>query len=103
MLGINYITAEAWGSPAITMLQDSVSPKNLAFSVSAYLFFTTIAGMVATEIMSSSQKYLDAENDTRIYGYTLCGMILVSYLGCVPFFYLAGRHYTGFMGSLNKN
>ena len=48
MLAINYITAEAWGSPAITMLQDSVSPKNLGFSVSAYLFFTTISGMLAT-------------------------------------------------------
>jgi nitrate/nitrite transporter NarK len=26
MLGINYLFAEAWGSPAITMLMDSTSP-----------------------------------------------------------------------------
>lgn len=48
LLGGNYLIAEAWGSPAITMLQTVTNPKNMGFSISAYLFFTTMAGMIAT-------------------------------------------------------
>ena len=51
MLGINYIFAEAWGSPTITMLQDVTPNENIGFSISAYLFLTTISGMFATALL----------------------------------------------------
>lgn len=51
MLGINYIFAEAWGSPTITMLQDVTPNETIGFSISAYLFLTTISGMFATALL----------------------------------------------------
>jgi len=48
MMGINYITAESWGAPTITMLQDVTPSETIGFSISAYLFLTTISGMIGT-------------------------------------------------------
>ena len=71
MLGVNYLFAEAWGSPAITMLMDSISVQNMGFAVSAYLFMTTISGMISTALIGYIQSAYDAENNTSVYGYTL--------------------------------
>lgn len=94
MLGLNYLTAEAWGSPAITMLMDVVSQKNMGFAVSAYLFLTTISGMISTALLGWLQNQLDAETNTSLYGYTLAIFMAISYVGCIPCFYMAGRSYT---------
>lgn len=53
LLGVNYFFAEAWGAPAITMLMECTSPRNIGFAVSAYLFMTTISGMIATAILGT--------------------------------------------------
>ena len=71
MLGVNYLFAEAWSSPAITMLTESIDSQNIAFGISAYLFMTTISGMVATAALGSLQNYLDADKNVAEYGYTL--------------------------------
>lgn len=93
-LGINYLFAESWGSPAITMLMDSTSVENMGFAVSAYLFMTTIGGMLATTALGLIQSRLDAESDVSLYGTTLCYFMMFSYLGSIPFWYLAGRSYS---------
>jgi hypothetical protein len=61
MLGLNYLFAEAWGSPAITMLQDSVDPSMIGFCISAFMFFNTMAGMFATFILGEVQNWMEAE------------------------------------------
>ena len=63
MLGLNYLFAEAWGSPAITMLMDTTSPENMGFAVSAYLFLTTISGMFSTALLGWVQNYYDASEN----------------------------------------
>ena len=93
MLGFNYMFAEAWVSPAITMLLDSASPKNSGFAVNAFFFFCTLAGTLSTFSLQYLNKYLDADHNPCIYGYTLATYCLVSYLGSVPFFWMAGRSY----------
>jgi hypothetical protein len=32
-------------------------------------------------------------NDPKIYGYILWAFVTFSYIGCIPFFMLAGKHY----------
>jgi len=51
MLGINYVFAEAWGSPTIAMLLDITPDETIGSSISAYLFMTTISGMFATVLL----------------------------------------------------
>jgi MFS family permease len=50
-LFLEYLVAECWSSPAITMLLNAISPQNKGFAVSAYLFFTTISGTISTFLL----------------------------------------------------
>lgn len=51
MLAANYLIAEAWSAPTITMLLDTTSQKNQGFTVNAYLLFGTMAGVFSTSIL----------------------------------------------------
>jgi MFS family permease len=47
-LGLEYLFAECWIGPAITMVVNTISPDNKGFAVSAFLFFATVAGTIST-------------------------------------------------------
>ena len=93
MLGINYLFAEAWGSPSITMLMECSSPENVGLAISAYLFMSTISGMISTVLLGYVQHYQNAESNLSVYGSSLNIFMMISYLGCIPAFYIAGRSY----------
>lgn len=40
------------------------------------------------------------QENLKVYGNTLAFFMMISYIGCVPFYYLAGRHYTKFMEAI---
>lgn len=50
MLALEYLCAENWIAPAITMLINTISAENKSFAVSAFLFFCQIGGTIATLI-----------------------------------------------------
>lgn len=50
MLALEYLSAENWIAPAITMLVNVISAENKSFAVSAFLFFSTVGGTIATAI-----------------------------------------------------
>ena len=75
-------------------MMDTISPENMGFAVSAYLFMTTISGMVSTFILGWIQNYFHADLQPELYGTTLAGFMLFSYLGCVPAFWIAGKRYS---------
>lgn len=102
LLGVNYLFAEATGSPSITMLLDTTSPKNPGLTVAVYLLFATLAGTLSTTLLDALNTYLGAADHVETYGYTLAGFTLFSYLGSVPFFYLAGKSYTEFQNEKEK-
>jgi len=47
-LGLEYLVAEGWVGPAITMVINVISPENKGFAVSAFLFCCTVAGTIST-------------------------------------------------------
>lgn len=51
MLGLEYLFAESWLGPSITMVINTISPENKGFAVSAYLFVATVGGTIATELL----------------------------------------------------
>ena len=95
MLGLEYLVAECWISPVITMLVNTISPDNKAFGTSAFLFLSTISGTISTTLLGFLQtKYnAKAEGNGYLYGYILCAFVVFSYAGSVPFFLLAGQSY----------
>jgi MFS family permease len=96
-LFFEYLFAECWSSPAITMLINAISPENKGFAVSAYLFFTTISGTISTFLLGQFSETWDVKNYPARYGYILCAFVFFSYLGSIPFFYLAGNSYKEFL------
>jgi len=96
-LFFEYLFAECWSSPAITMLINGISPENKGFAVSAYLFFTTISGTISTFLLGQFTETFHLDKYPERYGYILCAFVFFSYLGSVPFFYLAGNSYKKFL------
>jgi hypothetical protein len=50
-LALEYLVAECWVSPAITMVVNTISSENKGFAVSAYLFCCTVAGTISTYML----------------------------------------------------
>ncbi len=114
MLGIalEYLTAECWSAPAITMLINTISPQNKGFAVSAYLFCATIGGTISTALLGVLNEEVvmkDAMGNPCFgpdgkaapcrpewYGYGLMIFVAFAYIGSVPFFFLAGRNYKAY-------
>jgi len=96
MLGLEYLFAESWLGPSITMVINTISPENKGFAVSAYLFFATVAGTIATELLGVLQTHFEAKTHPSRYGYILFFFVLFSYGGSIPFMWLAGQHYKTF-------
>ena len=92
-LFLEYLFAECWSSPAITMLLNAISPDNKGFAVSAYLFFTTLAGTLSTFLLGQFAETFELKLFPERYGYILCSFVFFSYLGSIPFFLLAGNSY----------
>lgn len=61
MLGAEYLVAECWVAPAITMLLNTISTRNKGFAVSAFLFLATVAGTISTALLGALQKGLNAD------------------------------------------
>ena len=92
MLSGNYLIAEAWASPAITMLLDS-SKGNPGFTVNVYFLFATAGGALSTAILNALNKTQQNTARPIVYGDNLCYAMLISYIGCSPAFFMAGRSY----------
>lgn len=93
-LGLEYLIAECWIGPAITMVLNTISPDNKGYAVSAFLFFATVAGTISTWLLGLLQEKYQAKENPQYYGYILCIFVTVAYGLSIPFFYLAGKTYT---------
>jgi hypothetical protein len=65
----------------------------MSIAVSAYLFFTTLAGTLSTFLLGEFERIYDLKMYPERYGYILCAFVWFSYLGAVPWFILSGFSY----------
>ena len=94
MLGFVYLFGEAWISPAVTMLINTISPENKASGYSVYLFVCTISGTLAVSMLGFLEQALDTSKDNkRVNGILIALFVGVSFALSIPFFVLAGRSY----------
>ena len=62
-LALEYLFAESWIGPAITMVLNTVSPENKGFAVSAFLFFATIFGTISTTLLGLIANHVNAKEN----------------------------------------
>ena len=92
-LALKYLAGEAWGSPAVTMMQNITPSNEQGFMISAYLLFTTLAGTFATAICGFLAQAFKAGNNATILGRIICALELISLGGSIYFFRKAGKFY----------
>lgn len=97
MLALEYLVAEGWVPPAITMVVNSIDPKYKAQGTGAFLFFATMAGVISTALLNWINQVYDCKNHPERYGYFMAGFVVFSYAGSIPFFALAGKEYRELM------
>jgi len=104
-LGLEYLVAECWFAPAIAIVLNTISPENKGFAISAFIYLSTISGTLGTWLCGFlTNKYIifetDPDTDKKTatnpddYGKILCLLIVISYGGSLPFFWMAGKEYT---------
>ena len=93
MIMAHWLLSEAWYAPNMTMLQNTTSSQNLGSVISIYCLLTTLTGVVGTSFLGQIQLEFDAVNNPEFYGASLTAMVLASQLGCIPFFWKAGKAY----------
>ena len=89
-LALEYLFAECWIGPTITMILGVVSNKNKGFAVGAFLFFASIFGMIATSVMGSISEKQDTKTHPSRAGYILVISVCCGYGLSLPFFLIAG-------------
>jgi hypothetical protein len=101
-LALEYIVAECWTSPAITMLINCLSPEAKATGVSVYLMILTASGTISTAVLGILNGKYDTENHPERYGYILGLFVIIPYMLSLPCFYVAGRYYKSFKEKEDK-
>ena len=61
MLALEFLLAEGWLGPALTMIVNTISPKNKGFAVSVFFFATTISGTISNILNGWLLNYFDCE------------------------------------------
>ena len=99
MLALEYLFAESWMSPAMSMILNTISPDNKGFSMATFLFFSTIGGIISTAILGAlDSNYIhNKPHNSYLHGYFLFLFVVISYGGSIPFMWLAGKSYKGEM------
>lgn len=95
MLALEYLFAESWMSPAMTMILNTISPDKKGFSMASFLFFSTIGGIISTSILGAlDSQYIEGKpGESYLHGYFLCLFVFISYGGSILFKWLAGKSY----------
>ena len=81
-------------SPAITMMQNSVSKENQGNVVGVYSFVATISSTISPIIFGFLASLLNAKSNPSIYGYLIALFVTFGYSISSIFYYLAGKHYS---------
>ena len=61
--------------------------------MSAVLLAETIAGTLSNILLGAIEEHYDAKNNKGLYGDLLCYFVVFSYVGSLPFFWMAGVEY----------
>ena len=81
-------------SPAITMMQNSVSKENSGNVVGAYSFVSTIASTISPIIFGFLATLFNAKSNPAVYGYLISAFVAFGYSISSYFYFYAGINYS---------
>lgn len=96
-LFLEYLLAEGWNSPAISMVQQVVDPAVKGVAISLYLFAVTIVGTIGSVVVGSVSKALHTETNGPLLGYICAISCCVPCIFAIFCFYMASKTFEEFM------
>ena len=67
-LALKYLFGECWGSPALTMMQNTTSPQKQGQLIASNLFYMTMMGTLSTFICGYLANVMGAAQNPLIFG-----------------------------------
>merc|ERR1712137_1484608 len=86
-----------YSGPAITMIQNTSPQDQQGNVVSVYFFCITLAQTISPVIFGAIANNMGALTNPKLYGPLITSFVGLSYLGSIPFWYMAGKNYNKFM------
>ena len=86
-----------YSGPAITMIQNTAPQDQQGNVVSVYFFAITLPQTISPAIFGYLANKLGVLTNPALYGPLITVFAALSYLGSIPFWWRAGKHYKGFM------
>lgn len=96
-LFLEYLLAEGWNSPAISMIQQVVDPSVKGVAISIYLFSVTIAGTIASVVVGAVSTAMHTKDNPALLGYICAVSCAVPSFFAILCFYVSGRHFEDFI------
>ena len=97
-----FLVASTYVGPAITMMQNTAPVKQQGNVVSAYFFCITIAQTISPAIFGALCTRFGAVANPTVYGPLIAGFSVLGFIGSVPFWFRAGRHYKNHMAEKQR-
>jgi len=94
---LKVLVSGTYSGPAITMMQNTAPTSQQGSVVSVYFFSITMAQTIAPIIFGYFAKWAGVLANPVLYGPLITGFVAVSYLGSLPFWFRAGKHYKKYM------
>lgn len=88
---IRYFLSETYWSPNITMITKACPQSKLSNYVSAYQFFTIMAGMTSMVVFGSIVNYLNCANNPIVLGRLLAVFLTFGFTGSIIAWEKAGN------------
>lgn len=88
-----YLTAEVFFGPAYAQINKLIASQMQGLGVAVFMLCGATSGSLFTFLLGVFGDKYDTKHNPELQGKILTIFVLISYLGCVPFFLLNAREY----------
>lgn len=91
------LVSGTYSGPAITMIQNTSPQDQQGNVISVYFFCITLPQTISPVMFSWIANKMGAFANPKLYGPLITSFVALSFLGSIPFWWLAGKSYKKFM------
>ena len=88
-----YLFAEVFFGPAYAQINKLISSQMQGFAVALFQLTGATSGSICTYLLGVFSDKYDLDENPQLIGKILMIFVLISYIGCIPFFLLNSREY----------
>lgn len=103
MFMFSFLFSEIWFGNTMSMMQNIFPSQLIGTAISVLLFSAGISGALTNLSLGLLSDVYDTSHNPRAAGYLMMIIVIISYLGSIPLFILAGWYYQKYLTSKKKS